>query len=90
MIKRALNKMLCDNLENYQSWRQIRNMLKDTLVDPRKGLFINYITQSGGGGGQPWCYAMVRCQGKKVFLALGMGEGVNFGPKWRYIMNDSP
>ena len=31
------------------------------VPDTVKGLFINYVTQWGGGGkGQPLCYAMVR------------------------------
>ena len=40
-----------------------------------KGSFINYVTQLGGGGGQPLRYAMKNMVGKMVYYVLWRGGG---------------
>ena len=48
-------------------------------LDPSLGLFINYITQLGDGGG--WRKHYARAKGIAA-LRMGGGEGVIISPKW--------
>ena len=58
-------------------------------IQPLKGLFINYVTQSGGRGST---LALLYGQmvGLNSLFGVQRGEGVNFGPKWRYVIYEWP
>ena len=61
---------------------------KRRTLNGLKGLFINYVTQSRGEGVNPSVTLWSDGRVKWSSWLYGEGEGLNFGPKWHFVINE--